>query len=319
MSYIAIDVGHGYTKTLSDTNRTMFPSLIAPAPAMVELGSNDRLPITRINDTDYLVGNAARLYAVPRWSRDKASDPETLAMLLVAAADHGASGPVHLATGLPLSWYGPGREKFQRALEGFGGTVTLPNGTTHRLWFESVLVLPQGAAAAIPIFAKMPMPADEQWLITDVGYRTTDYLVVNRLPSGSIQPRPDLAGSLEIGMHDVAVAIAQHLRGAEGIDVEESEIEGRAELIIGGQRMDLVPTRQTAQARLAGQLAESIKARLGRAFDRLAGIVVCGGGAEPVGNHFRERVAPMTVVIPDEPQWANAQGFLAALHASLHT
>lgn len=310
MTYLAIDIGHGYTKTLSDTNRTIFPSLIAPAPAMLELGDQDRPPVTQIDDTDYLVGNAARLYAVPRWSRDKASDPETLAMLLVAAADHGATGPVHLATGLPLSWYGPGREKFQHALEGFGGTVTLPNGTTHRLWFESVLVLPQGVSAASTLFLR-PEYEPGDYLIIDIGYRTTDFIIVTKTPTGRILFHPDLADSTELGTHAVNAWVANQLKKQYTIPFQPAEVEDRKHLHVRGQLVDLMPYRETAIQHLQSQLRDRIIEKLDQSWDKLAGKILVGGGALLYAEAFSD------AVIPQNPQWANAQAYLSTLKAQL--
>ncbi len=119
---IAIDAGHGYTKALSASGRrTLFPSLICPAPATVDLGEFARREVVTIDGTPYLVGDAARRHATPLWSREKATDPDTLRLILIAAAQLGANGPVAFATGLPLSWYGSQRRAFRDALTGYGG------------------------------------------------------------------------------------------------------------------------------------------------------------------------------------------------------
>jgi actin-like ATPase involved in cell morphogenesis len=309
--YLAIDVGHGYVKTLSDTNRTLFPALIAPAPALVDLGDQARPAITIINDTIYLVGNAAKLYAVPRWSRDKASDPDTLRLMLVAAADHGASGSVTVATGLPLAWFGSGRQPFQEALTGFGGTVTLPNGVTRRVWFGSVLVLPQGVAAASTVFMRPEYEAGD-YLIIDIGYRTTDFVVVTKTAAGQLVFHPDLADSTELGAHAVNVWVANRLKQQYTVPFQPAEVEDRKQLHIHGELVDLLPLRQAALQHLQTQLRDRLIEKLDQTWDKLAGKVLVGGGALLYADAFPD------AVIPQNPQWANAQAYLTTLKTRLH-
>ncbi|PSR23246.1 MAG: hypothetical protein C7B45_03905 [Sulfobacillus acidophilus] len=97
---VAVDVGHGFTKACSERQRLFFPSLIAQAPAGVDLGEYAANETTQIDRVAYLVGDAARRHATPLWSRDKATDADTLRLVLVAAARLGATGPVTVATGL---------------------------------------------------------------------------------------------------------------------------------------------------------------------------------------------------------------------------
>ncbi len=94
MIKIAIDAGHGYTKAFSQSGeRVIFPSLIGPAPAGVDLGECARTETVTIDGSPYLVGQSAHSHATPLWSRDKAADPDTLRLILVG----------------PLSWEPWGR------------------------------------------------------------------------------------------------------------------------------------------------------------------------------------------------------------------
>ncbi|WP_020374433.1 ParM/StbA family protein, partial [Sulfobacillus thermosulfidooxidans] len=209
--FVAIDAGHGYVKALSSRGgQTLFPALIHPAPEAVELGAFGHLAVTQIDQRAYLIGDAARRLAAPLWSRDKALDDETLRLILVGAASVGASGPVHLATGLPLAWFGAQHRDLKTALRGYGGMVVLPDGTRTRLWFESVLVLPQGVSAAGPVL-DAPTYEPGPYLLVDMGYRTTDFILVTKQPDGALTFDPLAAGSLELGMHHVQSAVAEHL------------------------------------------------------------------------------------------------------------
>lgn len=306
---LAIDAGHGYVKALSlRGERQLFPALIHPAPVMVDLGSFGQDPVTRIDDTAYWVGQAAKRLAAPLWSRDKAVDEDTLRLILVAAAQLGAVGPVRLATGLPLAWYGSGRQNFTRALQGYGGIVVLPQGQHSRLWFDSVLVLPQGVAAAGPVLdadAYAPGP----YLIVDVGYRTTDFIVVTKKADGSLDFDPLAAGSLELGMHTVHSTLAQQLTDRHHTVFTAAQVAQGDSLIVRGQTVDITAEQTRQETAVAHRIVQGLLEKLDSQMDQLLGLVAVGGGSDLLARQVPD------VIQPAEPQWANVTGYLAALTA----
>lgn len=303
---IAIDAGHGYTKALSATAQTIFSSLICPAPASVDLGDYAHSQAIFVDGTAYLVGESARAHATPLWSRDKATDPDTLRLILVAAAQLGANGPVALATGLPLSWYGSQRRAFRDALTGYGGTIQLSNQPAQRLWFESAIILPQGLAAAGPILIQAERePGD--YLVIDIGYRTTDYLIVSKSPNGRLDYAPDAAGSLPVGMSAVGKSVADAINQQYQVEFSPAEIESQTTVAIRGQRIDLTQRRHEANQAVGKQLLQSLALELGSAMDKLIGMVAVGGGSDII-----TRLLP-TALVPSQPQWANVQGYWSLL------
>ncbi|NMP24461.1 ParM/StbA family protein [Sulfobacillus harzensis] len=304
---IAVDAGHGYTKALGESGeRVLFPSLIAPAPASVDLGEYAQVDTVWIDGQPYVIGEPARSYATPLWSRDKATDEDTLRLILVAAAELGAVGPVALATGLPLSWFGSQRRAFREALTGFGGVVQRAGQPPQRVWFESVMVLPQGVAAAGSLLAAPTMESGA-YLVVDVGYRTTDYIVVEKSADGGLDYEPSAAGSLELGMHTVSQAVADEISSTHQVDYTPAEVEGRTHVVVRGQKLDVTQRAHEAREAVGRQIAKVLAERLGPQADKLLGIVAVGGGSDILPTAI-----PGTIVPPD-PQWANAQGYLLAL------
>ena len=308
---LAVDCGHGYTKALSSTGeRLLFPSLICPAPPQVDLGEWGRSDGVTIDGQRFLLGEAARRYAAPLWSRDKATDGGTLQLILAAAAQLGAVGPVHLATGLPVSWFGTQRQAFRDALRGAGATVGFPGHPPQRLWIDRVTVLPQAAAGALAALTG-PVLQPELWLDLDVGYRTTDYLILSRHPARPIDIAPSGAGSLELGMHAVTQDLVQHCEQTFGLAFAESELEGAEAITIRGDRVRLDTLRAPALAALAARIRDELRLRLGDQLDRLDGLLVLGGGGQAL-YPFLQQVFPQSR-LGDDAQWANAQGYLSAL------
>lgn len=304
---VAIDAGHGYVKALSSRgNRVRFPALVHPAPATINLGAFGSPAITRIDNQEFLVGDAARRFGSPLWSRDKAVDDDTLRLILVAAAELGASGPVRLATGLPLAWFGDQQLPFKTSLRGFGGTVTLPDGTATRLWFESVLVLPQGVAAAGPLLDDTQYEPGP-YLIVDVGYRTTDFIIVSKEADGRLAFDPVAAGSLELGMHHVDAALAEQLSADYRTVFTAAQVADADTVVVRGQRVTITDARVRHETRVARAIVKGLLERLDAQMDQVLGMVAVGGGSSVLA-----RTIP-GVLAPSDPQWANVRGYLAAL------
>jgi len=303
---VAVDVGHGFTKAVGERQRVLFPSLIAQAPVGVDLGEYAPNETILIDNVAYRVGEAARRHATPLWSRDKAADRETLRLMLVAAARLGAMGPVTLATGLPLAWFGPQRRALREALTGFGGTVTLPGRPAQRVWFDAVAVLPQGVAAAAAVLTGPEYPAGA-YVVVDIGYRTTDYVVVEKTAGGQIAADPTQAGSLEIGTHGIAAAVAAGLERDYAVPFTAAEVEDADQVFVHGDAVSLNERRLAAQDQVArqfrAQLLEALDARLAK----VVGIVLVGGGAHALKTAFPQ------AIIPADAQWANAVAYWAAV------
>ncbi|NMP24360.1 ParM/StbA family protein [Sulfobacillus harzensis] len=304
---VAIDAGHGYTKALVESGeRVLFPSLIAQAPQGVDLGEFGQSDTVRIDGQPFLVGESARLHAPPLWSRDKAADPDTLRLILVAAAQLGAVGPVALATGLPLSWFGSQRRAFREALMGYGGVVELAEDRlAQRVWFESVVVLPQGVAGAVVVLAD-PAYRPGPYVVVDVGYRTTEYLVVTKQADGKLAYDATQAGSLEAGTHAVGAAVAKALEHDCHLSFTPAEVEDGETVFVQGRAVALAGYREQAQRVVARQIRDQLTEVLDDRLLKAAGIVLVGGGSALLATAF-----PGAVVLSDG-QWANAKAYLSA-------
>ncbi len=303
---VAVDVGHGFTKGVGDRQRVMFPSLIARAPVGVDLGEYAPNETIRLDHEAYLVGEAARRHAPPLWSRDKAADDDTLRLLLVAAARLGAVGPVTLATGLPVAWFGPQRRALREALTGWGGLVALPGRPAQRLWFTAVSVYPQGVAAAAAVLSGPEYRAGA-YVVADIGYRTTDYVVVEKTAGGQLAVDPTQAGSLEIGTHAVAATVAAGLEHDFALPFTAAEVEQDAPLFIHGDAVPLNDRRQAAQEQVARQVRAALQEALDARLVKVAGVVLVGGGAAVVQTAFPK------AIVPPDAQWANAMAYWATL------
>ena len=306
MHQLAIDPGHGYIKGLSAHKRILIPALIHSVSSTVSIGGLGRTGVTRIDGRPYLVGKAAQRLATPLWSRDKSVDDDTLRLILVAAAELGASGPVQLATDLPLSWYRNQQRSFKKALRGYGGTVVRPDGKEVRLWFETVLVFPQGAAAAGPVLAHESFEPGP-YLVVDPGERTTEFLVVIKETDGHLTFDTVSAGSLEIGMHSVHTAVAETLSQQYQTKFTPAQVAAEDFVVVRGEKIDITEERQRQETHMVRAISKGLAERLDDEMDKVLGMIAVGGGGGAIA-----RLIPGAVK-PDDAEWANAQGCLAAL------
>ena len=299
---LAVDVGHGYVKALSARARVVFPALIGPAPTQVDLADFAPTEVLRIDGMPYLCGEPARAHAAPRWSRYKAQDLDTLRLMLVAAARLDLHGPIQLATGLPLSWYGHQRKAFREALLAYGGTVQLPDRPAHRLWFESVTVLPQGLAAALTLLLD-PDRQPGTYLVLDHGYRTTEYLIVTKSANGTVDADPTQAGSLELGTHAIAATVATGLETDYRLPFSAVEVEEADQVYVRGQAVALAERRAAAAHAVSTQIRDRLTEVLDARIAKVVGVLQCGGGAPVLHRAFPE------ALIPEDPQWANVSAY----------
>lgn len=308
MQPVAVDVGHEDVKAWWAHDRSKWAALIHPAPSETELGEYaQKPPAVTINGVEYVVGEAAREVASALWSRDKANDEDTMRLHLVAAAELGANGPVQLATGLPLSWWDEQRDDYKKALQGYGGVVITTSGITRNLWFEKVIVLPQGLIAAGPVLSGPKYPPGP-YLVIDFGSRTVDFLIVWKTATGGWKFDTKKADSLvDMGTHEVDAAMATKLSKKYHTVFTAPQIAKVDVVYAHGQAISIAEERFAQQTRLAEAVVRALQEKLGNRMDQVLGTVVVGGG-----SHLIKRIKPDWIQPPD-PEWATVRGMYAAV------
>ena len=310
-SPIAIDAGHGFTKALAVNGASsIFPSLICPAPAGIELGrfgqqdsvsvETDHLPKTR-----YLVGDAARLRATSLFSQDKAADLATLALTWIAASR--LTGPgyhaITLGAGVPLAWYASQQGSLAQALT---QTVRLENGHGTTLAVVDTTIYPQGIGA---LAAQDDLPARALVGLVDIGYRTIDFLLAETDDAGTPRPILDRSGTYSGGMHQAYLGLAQTIEKDTGTHWEPHELVDRDSITAHGHAISIVAPRNQAITDLSHAVQTHLSTQWDGLIDRLDALYLAGGGAMAlqVANPW-----PGAQMI-DNPQWANVRGFLGLL------
>ena len=300
--HCAIDVGHGYTKGLSESGeRVMCPSWIVPAPEGPNVGRFAATTPTLVDGQPYLIGESARLHAVSLFSQDKAADPLTLALTWASAARLLSPGyhVVSLGVGLPLAWYAAQKSLLAQSLQ---GSVTVDD---RHLDIPRVTVFPQGIGALL--IADLP----EHGLVglVDIGYRTVDYLVAP-IRDGVPAPMINRSGTWTGGMHHAYTSLAQQLERQFQVHFEPHELVDRHRVTVHGQPVDLLPLQDAAFSELAGDLTRHLATTWDDLQAKLDGVFLAGGGALALQSYLSS-LGPIQVLA--DAQWANVHGYLDLL------
>ncbi|MEM3486596.1 MAG: ParM/StbA family protein [Candidatus Methanomethyliaceae archaeon] len=323
---IGIDIGYGYTKgsvksqVLSDL---VFPSLISKLThrnvgdlfGSMEGWDNLRVGLSGSVDGNYAVGELAMLEghaATLSFDQNKTGQIGTAVLLAtMCAALSSTNMELALVSGLPLDYYQAQKGEFLEYLRGFNARVEFLSGPRRgfgrTVKFGKVGVLPQSAGAYFHIIAQQRAVPRGLAVVIDVGFKTTDILVMN-----GVMPVEELSGTEEIGTNTVAQAVSKDLVAQLGVKppVEMCEAAVRTgRVFFRGQEINLNGTLAEAKTAMAKKLAASLKVRLGSSLEfssKAHEIYLVGGGAEILRDEF----AYLGGRVIEGAQLANARGFL---------
>ena len=147
--------------------------------------------------------------------------------------------------------------------------------------------------------------------LVDIGGRTTDIAVAMR----GLQIDPDFTSTIPIGYLDVAHKLGEYLTdvfdcGQLDMSVlEETLVTNKIPLFRGEEPIDATEMVIDAKEFVTNEITREVEQRLGKA-NHMESIAYFGGGAESM----RESLANNKLAyIPEDPQFANARGYLKAM------
>lgn len=316
---VSVDLGYGFVKAISEKGRAIFPSVVCPASESIDtdfgLGAKRLGYVVELRGAGSLTKN--RLFVGELAARDGRAVQLTLArerfardasIVLAAAAASlvGAEGRVELAFGVPLAYYKTQREEVKRALEGLAMYVRVDDAPERFISFSAVRVFPQGVGA---LFSVDDLPQKGLVGLVDIGYFTTDYLLVELSPHGA-SPLSGFMSSVEVGVSTAMKVFADAFRDRTGRPLTLAEAQGlwgREEVTFAGRRLELAPLVQAAREAVGRAVADAVLAAWSEKADFLDGVLLAGGGALEFFDVLREHFCGMEL-LPDA-QFANALGF----------
>lgn len=323
---IAVDIGYGYVKAIAENgNRLHFPSVVAAAATPGALGGVlGGQPVdyqVTINGQNYLIGDAAIMAAGTRtWEQDASQNQNLVPLLATALAILGNGEPVDLAVGLPMAVFRTQKDTLKTKLSWLNLNAEL-NSKTIPINVKSVFIFPQGAGSYYSAIldptgnTRDAELAQSSVAVIDVGYKTTDYLVMARGPRG-LAPNDTLTGGIDAGMNHAIQAVQKAVTAKYG-SVELNHIERSlawedGKLHIDGQTIDLKLYLAEAQKALADSIMAQLKLKWGGELRTLAAVVLAGGGGTDLITYFT--LASFHKNLKLAGMFSNAEGYLIAQH-----
>lgn len=296
MEVRGIDIGFGFTKITNGRDYQLFKSVIGEAAdiqfreqLLKPLTPEPHLQLTVDGQAVYVGELAERQSRARAFTLDQgqmvAKFAKTLALAGLSLMTE-RNMPVHLVTGLPVSFYRRHKDELGTLLTGRHVlNVTDINGNTHEsiISVEKVRVIPQPFGSVFDlIFNDIGKASDKRFLtekigVIDIGFRTADYTICDKT-------RYSERGSqtTDAGISKAFSAIASALQDQSGVNIEVYRLYdavGRGSIKIHGKTIDLKPMVQAAFAQLATAIAAEVERLWADDWDIDTVVVTGGGGA----------------------------------------
>lgn len=309
---VSIDVGYSQVKAISETGKKiLFPSVKTndPTAGRFKTRIGHKVEIHSFRSKRYeLVGEAAiqSQSATSTLSREKSIEMHDL-FILTALYLCGASGINQIAVGLPLAFYRFQKDELKSRLEGLNAQIQVNDGEKRHISVSIANVYPQGAGVLLS--DSLDVVKNGQLGLIDIGYYITNYLMFE-LVDGLPYPIAELCGSVDLGIHLVAKAIAdfyQEKTGAIAPKFLLNDIIIDKPIMFQGKRLGIMPI--SIYERVAQQITQEVLTVWGKQADLVNQTILAGGG-----SILLKQFLPFTnTIIPADPVFANAEGFLLAL------
>ncbi|RDV80893.1 ParM/StbA family protein [Ammonifex thiophilus] len=314
---VSVDLGYGYTKAVKENTRVIFPSVVAPAFDSLDFGSRIyghvleyRKPGEKaarrffVGELALKEGRAAQVIL----SRERFRQEAAACLVLAAAYLAGAEGRVDLAVGLPLAYYRSRREEAALFLRTLNAHVSVDGEPEKYLSFDRVVVYPQAVGV---IYSLERLPERGLLGVVDVGFHTTDYILVECTPEG-VAPLQAYTSSLEMGVATALKVFANRFAQATGVplnlaDAQDLWVSRREEVTFRGRPLGIGEMREAARREVGQAIAQAVHSAWSEKADWIDRVLLAGGGAVDFYNEIT-RLFPGAELVPD-PQWANALGF----------
>ena len=330
---IAVDWGYGFIKAISENGgKVSFPSVVAKrgknkTDIGIIAGKEDYVVSIWFpgkNSNHLAVGDLAlQMNGTRAWEEDFVRNQNLIVLMSVAIAILNDSlQHVQLAAGLPMAHYRRQKSAVKEMLQGLEVNVTVEGRRSiqRKVQISDLQLYPQAAGAYYSQVLSLDGRVQDTALanrsvgVLDIGYRTTDLLVMQRGRKG-LTPREDLIGGLDLGVSTALQALKEQADELTGGNIpltwlEQSILWNDGKLDYRGKSFDLAVYQQETYESLAGRIMQAVKQRWGQEMDRLACVLIAGGGGQLLYPYLRRDIPQSRLA--EDAFFANARGFLAA-------
>jgi plasmid segregation protein ParM len=331
MHVLGIDIGFGFTKATDGKDTLIFKSLFGDAADIqfwADFGEDtptDHIHVT-IDGKSYFIGDLAEQQSsVLHFTLDQEKlITEYVKILTLTVAGmflpKGASinVPINLVSGLPIGYFKQNHQRFNELLSGHH-TITYHSHdgqeTNRELYINKVRMLPQPMGSILNLLMDDKGKiidkdlASQKIGVVDIGFRTTDFIILDRLRYIDRGSR-----TIDSGISKGFSVIANKLREKAGVSVELYRLYRAAEtgaIKMRGHGFAFSKIRDQVYSQLAASIANEIDRLWADDWD-IDTIILSGGGCRELAP-FLEPLITGNVIPVDlsrDPRLNNVLGYM---------
>ncbi|MBE0504910.1 MAG: ParM/StbA family protein [Desulfuromonadales bacterium] len=326
MDILAIDIGFGFTKATDGNRSIVFKSVLGEATDMQFQGSLLDAPADEhmqldVDGRSLFIGDLAERQSNVRFFTLDQEQFVTrfVKYLALAAAARLVNGfiPVNLVTGLPIGYYKQYKDELATLLTG-EHKVFLTDGNGKReeksIKINKVKVIPQPFGSLFNLMLNDLGEVGDKRLvkekigIVDVGFRTSDYTVSDKMRYSERGSR-----TTDSGIARAFNIIATKLREKSGVNVELyrlHEAVDRGSIRIRGKEYELKSLTEQVFGQLASSVANEIDRLWADDWD-MDTIVLTGGGGVVLAKYLQPLINGQVVVVDSasDARLCNVRGY----------
>jgi plasmid segregation protein ParM len=322
ISNVGIDLGYGFLKATNGSRDIFFPSVVGLGADLAyhsELSlytqEEDNL-VVEIGGARYFVGSLAvrqSEIAARSLAEDRPGDWSARVLFLTALSlvVDGPTAHANIVTGLPPAHYRLYRDALADIMLGEHRVVLQsgPRPAEKVIVVDNVRVVPQPFGTVFDLFldragtVQQPDLAASRVGVIDIGFRTTDLVVADRLDYVE-----RLSVTTTTGLATAYALIADALQREFGITRENYELDGivmSGHLRLGGKVHDISQVRDDAFRQVARKIMTEVDSVWQK--DDLDVVYVTGGGGQALAGFLLEAL-PNGALVPGA-QAANVHGY----------
>jgi len=331
MEVLGIDIGFGFTKATDGKETLIFKSLFGDATDLqfwVDFGEaslSNYFNVT-IDGKSYFIGDLAEQQSnVISFTLDQEkliSEFVKVLTLTVAGVflkeDSAINVPINIVSGLPIGYFKHNHKRFNEILTGHHKISYIqPDGSkiVKEIYINKVRMLPQPLGTILNLLmddrGKIVNKelAEQKVGVVDIGFRTTDFTIMDRLRYIDRSSR-----TMDTGISKAFGVISNKLREKCGVSVELYRLYKAAELgtiTMKGHGLNFAKIRDQVYAQLAGTIANDIDRVWAGDWD-IDTIILTGGGSMELAKYLQPLISGN--VIPTDmnvdARLNNVQGYL---------
>ncbi len=327
MEYLGVDVGFGYTKAFDGERSVVFKSITGDATdiqfqsGFSEGGVLENLHL-EVDGKQYYIGDMAeKQSSVREFTLDQNTLLENSAKILTLTALSLFSNQSHrefsLVTGLPIRYFKQFRSRYQEMLEGRHAVRIFEHGKADEREIEihKVRVLPQPFGSVFNLMMNNhgrivdKEVARQKFGVIDIGFRTTDYTITDRLRYIERGSR-----TTDTGISKAFSLISRKIQEQSGVNVELYRLFDpvtKGSIRIRGKEYGLAELRDEVMRQLATAIISDMERLWIEDWD-LEFILLSGGGSADMAPLLEKMIEGTTRVVSTETDMrlTNVIGYL---------